>query len=98
MNKLMQRFFTAMEEEENPVIDQLTHDIEDAQKNHGLKTEEYDIIEKPDKLTIYDKVNKEYTDVILTPTDFKLVEAGNATCQSRQFSKDTECVVRSFRL
>jgi hypothetical protein len=62
--KFMDRVFSAMENQESEVLNQIENDVDIALEDGGLYDEEYDIQKVGDKLSIIkDKVNNEDTEV-----------------------------------
>lgn len=70
--KLMQRVFSAIENEEDKVLYQLNQDIEIAKEDGKLDAEQYSIIVDESGIDIYDKVNNEITHVEDTDNTYKL--------------------------
>lgn len=75
MNKLMTRIFSAMDNKESMILDQLETDIDIAKKDGKLDTEEYNITPMEDgSVVIHDKVNNELTKAVDTDEGITLSE------------------------
>lgn len=75
MNKLMTRIYSAMNNGEGPILDQLENDIQIAKEDGKLDTEEYNISPMEDgSVVIHDKVNNEDTKAVDTGEGITLSE------------------------
>lgn len=80
MNKLMDRIFSAMNNGEDLILDQLSNDIQLANEDGGLDTREYSITPNGDgSSTIHDKVNNEDTTASENQNGIELKDAPKNT-------------------
>lgn len=66
MNHLMTRLFSAMNNAEDPILDQLDYDLQKAYSEGSMNTEEYSIKRSGNNLVLFDKIHSETT--IATPS------------------------------
>lgn len=91
--KFMQRIFSAVENKESEVLDQIQKDIEIALEDGSINTEEYDISVSDDKVLLLDKVNNETTEILGNAPEYYLkeyVEEQNDSIPQPESINDTD--------
>lgn len=68
--KFAQRIFTAQENHEDELLNQVENDIEIAKEDGVLDTDEYTMTSDGDKVTVFDKINNEITDIEVTDDEY----------------------------
>jgi len=84
MNHLINRIFSAIENSENLILDQLKNDIYSAIDNKEIDTEEYRIVADGKDILIHDKIHNESTKVTPSTEGFRL---NDQTKSVKKFSR-----------
>lgn len=72
--KFMQRVFSAIDNQESEVLDQIQKDIEIAREDGSLTSEQYDIEVTDGRTMITDKINNEVTEVVGDAPEYYMKE------------------------
>jgi hypothetical protein len=94
----MDRLFSAMENKEDRVLDQIGHDIQLAKENNVLETKEYKITKDGKDVIIHDNIHNQDTKVTSGPDGFEMEDVTGKITHKFSNTESTEAVKDSVVL